>query len=386
MGWGHLSKFLGIAVLACTVLTAQAQGVTKTEILIGRTTDLSGVQAPSSKDAATAALAYFDKINKAGGIHGRKIRMISLDDKYDIKQTAVNGQKLAKEEGVLALILGRGTPNGEALIPVAMENRIPVLGHAGGSVALHTPPTRYFFNLRPPYRIEVASAVKQLAAMGISRIASVYSEDSFGKDALIGFQEEMRNAKLEQLVTVGIPRGDTSIGEGPKRVEAAITKLAEANPQAIIGICIYKPCAAIIKGLRAKGYRGQFVTLSFTASSSYLKELGDLSLARGLIITQVFPSPTSLRTKLGVEYQALAAEYKLSSTYIAMEGYLTARVLVEAIKRCGQTPSREGLVEALESMNSLDLGGYVVTYGPQDRTASTLVELTMIGREGDFVR
>jgi len=169
---------------ACSVSAhitgALAQGVSKTEILVGQTADFSGVQAAGVKEITDPAKAYFDKINKAGGIGGRQITLVSLDDKYDPKITVTNETELAVNKGVLAIMLGRGTANAEAIIPVATENKVPVLGYVGGSVALHTPAKHYFFNLRPPYRLEVERAIGQLVAQGASRIATVYTDDAFG--------------------------------------------------------------------------------------------------------------------------------------------------------------------------------------------------------------
>lgn len=148
---------------ACLVIAhitgALAQGASKTEILLGQTADFAGVQAAGVKEMNDPAKAYFDKINKAGGIGGRQITLVSLDDKYDPKITVTNATELAVNNGVLAIMLGRDTANAEAIIPVATENKVPVLGYVGGSVALYTLAKRYFFNLRTPYRLEVERAI-----------------------------------------------------------------------------------------------------------------------------------------------------------------------------------------------------------------------------------
>ncbi len=357
--------------------TALAQGVSKTEIILGQTADFSGVLAASVKEMTDPAKAYFDKINKVGGIEGRQITLISLDDKYDPKITATNATELAVNKGVLAIMLGRGTANAEAIIPVATENKVPVLGYVGGSVLLHTPPKRYFFNLRPPYRLEVERAIGQLVAQGASRIAAVYTDDAFGKDAFEGFKNGIKQVKLDAAVTAAIPRGDVKVDE-------AVAKVVAAKPDAVIGICVAKACATLVKALRVAGYSGRFLSLSNTSTGAYVKELGDV--ARGVIVTQVFPSPDSVATAVANDFQKLAAEYKLPLSYSAMEGYINARVMVEAIKRAGSKPTREGIVTALESMRKVDLGGYLLSFSATDHTGSEIVELTIIGKDGRFMR
>lgn len=354
-----------------------AEGVTKTEILIGQTADASGIQATAVKEMTDAGLAYFDKLNKEGGIDGRKIKLISLDDKFDPKLSAANATQLMVEKGVLALAFGRGTANGEAIIPIAMEHQVPVVGHVGGSAIFHTPPHRYFFNLRPPYKLEVERAIGQLAAQGASKISAVYTDDAFGKDAIEGFKAGMKTVKLEAGAVVSIPRGDAKIDD-------AVKSMMAAKADAIIGLCVPKPCATLVKGLRAAGYTGRFLSLSNTSSNTYVKELGDA--ARGVIVTQVFPAPDSAATAVSNNFQKLATEYKLPLTYAAMEGYVNARVLVEAIKRSGPKPTREGLVAALENMRKFDLGGYIISFSPTDRTGSDIVDLTIIGKDGRFMR
>ena len=365
---------------ACSVSAhitgALAQGVSKTEILVGQTADFSGVQAAGVKEMTDPAKAYFDKINKAGGIGGRQIPLVSLDDKYDPKITVTNATELAVNKGVLTIMLGRGTANAEAIIPVATENKVPVLGYVGGSVALHTPVKRYFFNLRPPYRLEVERAIGQLVAQGASRIATVYTDDAFGKDAFEGFKEGMRMAKLDAAVATTIPRGDFKVDE-------VVVKVLAARPDALIGICVPKACATLIKALRVAGYSGRFLSLCNTSSSAYVKELG--KVARGMIVTQVFPSPDSVATAIANDFQKLAAEYKLPLSYSAMEGYINARVMVEAIKRAGNKPTREGIVTALESMRKVDFGGYMLSFSATNHTGSEIVELAIIGKDGRFM-
>ena len=356
---------------------ASGQGVTPTEILIGQVADFSGPLAGNVKEGTEVVRAYFDSVNKAGGIHGRKLTLISMDDGYDPKKTVALAKTLIESKGVLALILGRGTSNAEALMPVLAQERVPMVGFAGGSVAMHTPPNRYLFNLRPPYRIEAQRAAEQLAAQGIFSIAAVYTDDAFGKDAMAGFDVVAQKNRMQLTDSIALPRGSVDVGP-------AIAKIVASNPQAVIAVCVVKPCAALRKGLQAAGYLGTFLTLSNTSSAVFVQELG--TAARGVIVTQVFPSPDMHAFAVSSDFQRFATEYNLSKSYTAMEGYVYARVLVEALKRAGPGVTRESLTETLQSSKKFDLGGYTISFDPNNRTGSTAVDLTMITKNGRFMR
>ncbi len=367
---------LAAAMIAAAVCTMPASAQSKGEILIGQAADLSGPQKASVKEMSDAARAYFDKVNKAGGVDGRKITLVSLDDGFDPKRSAAAATELI-QKNVLLLALGRGTANAEAVMKVAMDAKVPVVGYVGGSLVLHSPPKRYFFNLRPPYRLEAERAIGQLVAQGSARIATVFTDDAFGKDAVEGFNEGLKTNKLTAAAAISIPRGET-------KVDDAVAKVIAGKADSVVGICIPKICAAVVKGLRSAGYTGKFLSLSNTSSSAYVSELGDA--ARGVIVTQVFPAPDSVAVALSNEFQKLSDEYKFERSYTSMEGYINARVVVEAIKRAGSNPTREGIVKALETMRKFDLGGFVVSYGPDDHSGSDTVNLTIIGRDGRFMR
>ncbi len=368
---------IAIAVGCLHAGAANGQGVTASEILIGQVADFTGPLAGNVKEGTDVVRAYFDSVNKSGGINGRKIVLVSLDDGYDPKKTVALAKTLIQSKGVLALILGRGTSNAEAIMPLLLADHVPMVGFAGGSVAMHTPPNRYMFNLRPPYRIEAQRAAEQLGAQGVTTIAAVYTDDAFGKDAIVGFDAVARDNKLKLTDSIALPRGSVEVAP-------AIAKIMASNPQAVIAICVVKPCAALRKGLHAAGYLGSFLTLSNTSSSVFVQELGDA--ARGVIVTQVFPAPDTQSSVVSSDFQKLAAEYKLPKSYTAMEGFVYARVLVEAIKRTGAKLSRESLTETLQSHKPFDLGGYTISFDPKNRTGSTVVDLTMITKNGRFMR
>ena len=360
---------------AAACLAVLPAGAQSNVLLLGQTADFSGPQSAPVKETTAAAKAYFDRVNAQGGVNGRKIVLESLDDGFEPKRSVENVKKL-DEKGVLALFLFRGTANAEAMMPEILARRLPMFAGVGSSMKMHEPMNRYLFNLRAPVQTEVTSVVSQLVAQGVNSVAVVYTDDGFGKDALEGAKKGFQKNQITPKAIASIPRGAAN-------VDAAVAELAKANAAATLGFCIPKICAEIVKKLRAKGSTTQFVSLSNTSSNAYVKELGEFS--RGVMVTQVMPYPFDAREPISVEFKKFAGEAKLPESYAAMEGYLSARIMVEALKRAGRTPSRESLVQAFESMQ-LDMGGFNVHYGPATRTGSDFVELTMISKNGRFIR
>jgi branched-chain amino acid transport system substrate-binding protein len=377
IGWVAVcTRFLSLWFAVCC-LPGHAQGTAKTDIVIGQTADFSGPLAGNVKEGTQAVRAYFEKVNKSGGVNGRKLVLESLDDGYDPKKTIANARTLIDDRGAIALTLGRGTANAEAVMPLLLEKKVPMVGFAGGSVAMHTPPNRYLFNLRPPYRVEAERAVGQLLAQGITSIATVYTDDAFGKDAVLGVYDGMKAGNLTLSDALPLERGSVN-------VTAAVARIAATKPGAVIAICTVKPCVALRQGLHNAGYFGTFLTLSNTSSAAFVKDLGPSG--RGVIVTQVFPAPQSAALAVSSEFQKLADEYKFAKSYTAMEGYVYARVLVEAIKRAGPGLTSESLTKTLESGTKFDLGGFAVGFTPDNRTGSNTIDLTIITRDGRFMR
>ncbi len=365
-----------ILFAALTALGLAAHGQGSNVLLLGQTADFSGPQAAPVKETVAAARAYFDKVNAQGGVNGRKIVLESLDDGFDTKRSVENAKKLIDEKKVLALFLFRGTANAEALMPVILEKRTPMFAGVGSSMKMHEPINRYLFNLRAPVQTEVTSVVSQLATQGIKDVAVIYTDDGFGKDALDGAKKAFAKYDIKPRVVASIPRGQTE-------VDAAVADIIKASPSATLGFCIPKICATIVKKLRAQGSLTQFVSLSNTSSGAYVTELA--GSARGVMVTQVMPYPFDARDAIGREFQAFAKETKTKESYAAMEGYLSARVMTEALKRAGKNPTRESLVAAFESLR-MDMGGFAVGYSPSSRTGSEFVDLTMISKNGKFIR
>ena len=375
-----MKRLLAAATFAvAATVQAQAPGVTSDRILIGQTAGHSGVVAGGVKETTDGAKLYLDWVNRNGGVHGRRIELLSMDDKFDPKVAAANAKVLIEEKGVFALFLNRGTPHSEAILPLLKAGGVPLIAPSTGAELLHTPVNPLVFNVRAKYQLEAEKGIVQLATMGMTKIGVIHVEDSFGKDALAG---AMKGFAAANMKPVGIYSYDRTTG----KVEAAVKALVAANPQAAVLIGSGANVADIVGKVRAAGSTMQLITLSNNSSSSFVKSLGNN--ARGVIVTQVFPNPQMVTSPIALEMQRLA---KASATPVAishqgMEGFAAAKVLVEGLRRAGRNLTRPGLVAALEGIREFDIGGLTLGYGPNDRTGTEYVELSMISRGGEFLQ
>ena len=351
-----------------------AQGVTTDTILIGQSAALSGPAEQLGNEMKAGADAYFSVVNQAGGVNGRKIKLISVDDGYEPDKAAANTKKLITEDKVLALFGYVGTPTSNAALPIFTAAKVPFVGAFTGAQSLREPSNRYIFNVRPSYFDETEQIVAHLVQQGITKIAVFYQDDAYGKAGLAGVEQAMKKRKLEIAGTGTVERNTTNVA-------AAVGKLAKSGTDAIIMISAYKSCAAFIRAMKLAGGFQQFWNVSFVGSKALSSELGDEGI--GVYISQVVPFPWSDVNPIVRDYQKHiggASKYSFTS----LEGYIAAKILVEGLKRAGKNPTRESLVDALAGMGKTDLGGFTVSYSPTNHNGSTFVDLTIISRAGTF--
>lgn len=353
------------------------EGVTDTRILIGQTVGLTGTIAAPVKEMNEGANAYIAAVNSRGGVNGRKIELITLDDKFDAKLAAANADTLIKKERVFALFQNRGTPLTEAILPLLAANKIPLIAPSTGATVFHAPVNPLLFNVRAKYQDEVRKGVEHFATIGSTKIGLLHVDDSFGKDGLAGFVGAMNDRSMIPAIIASFPRVKPDYA-------ATATEIVRANPSALIIVSSSANTVEVIKAIRAKGSMVQIMTLSNNSSLSFVKELG--AMGTGIIVSQITPSPSSMSSGLGKEYMAAAKASNATVSYAAMEGFVAAKVLVEGLKRAGRNLTRESFVRAMESMQKFDLGGLMISYTATDHTGSEFVELTMISRDGRFIR
>jgi ABC-type branched-subunit amino acid transport system substrate-binding protein len=353
----------GRVALAVVLMTlAQTAGA---EILIGQSAGLSGGQAEYSKDVRTGILAYFEAVNRAGGVLGQPLKLVAEDDKGNRGQVQANTKKLIEKDNVFALIGYTSGAGVEGVLPLLQETRVPMLSPATGNAAIRLAFHRYLFHTRAGYADEMKKMVDTLAAIGLQRIALVYLSDTtvnlkVMEDALIA-------NNLKSVASVGLDRN-------AKDFSAAVGELLAVNPQAVLFITNDRPVVEIVRGMKRKNYTGEFATSSFSGTS-FINELKDDAV--GVKVIQVLPSPTRTSTRIVREFHQHLRQVdpKMSPNYTNFEGYISARVLVEGLRRAGKNPSRERLVAALESMSDLDLGGYHVGYSAKSHAGSRFVDI-----------
>jgi branched-chain amino acid transport system substrate-binding protein len=359
-----------VVFFAISSTTAQAQ------IWIGQTAGFTGAVAAGVKETTDGAKLYIDAINAKGGVHGQKIELISLDDKFDPKLAAENAQKLIEEKNVISMFLTRGTPHTEAIIPLLDKYGVPLVGPSTGAMVMHSPIKKNIFNVRATYQREAEKAIAHLATIGITRIAIVHADDSFGADGLAGAQKGLATAKHAPAIVEKFDRSKPDFSQ-------MAPKIIKTEAQAVMIIASGAAVADCIKALKAAGSGAQFVTLSNNASSGFIKSLGEN--ARGVIVTQVLPQ--SIGFILVKEATELAKAKNIADISPAMlEGYSAAKVLVEGLRRTGPKPTREKLQAALEGLQKYDIGGLEVSYSPDDHTGLDFADLSIITRDGKFRR
>ncbi|WP_341248411.1 ABC transporter substrate-binding protein [Cupriavidus pauculus] len=352
-------------------------GIGKSTIRIGQSAGVSGPVAGSVKEQIAGAQVYLNHVNANGGVAGRKIELLTYDDGFDAKRTPDNVRKLIGEDKVFALFMVRGTPQNESILPIIGAEKVPLIAPLTGAITLHRPVNRYVFNVRAKYQDEVARAINHLATSGMSRIAIFYANDGFGQDVFEGFNTALQARGVQ-------PAGAASFNRPMGDISQGVATVNKANPQAVMVIGSGSEAARIIREMKKAGSAAQFVTLSNNAADSFIKELGDDG--KGLIITQVVPGMNSSQMSIASEYRGMAKAQKVEPSNAGMEGFMSAKVLVEGLRRAGPEPTREKLIASLENLRDYDLGGILISYSPTRHTGSSFVEMSIVSSTGKLIR
>ena len=363
-------------LLGCLVGAAMCGNAAWAQIKVGQTAGFSGAVAASVKEATDGAKLYFDTVNARGGVHGQTIQLISLDDKFDPKLAAENAKQLI-DGGALCLFLNRGTPHTQAIMPLLNEHKIPLVGPSTGAMVLHQPVHPWVFNVRATYQREAERAVSHLSLIGIDRIAVVQVDDSFGADAVLGAQKGLKAVNKEPVALEKYDRAKPDY-------DTIVPRVIAKEPQAVLFIGSGTAIIDGMKAVRAAGSRAQLVTLSNNASAGFVKSLGNI--AHGVVVSQVFPYERSIASPVVKEAMELTKSKNIELTPIMLEGYVSAKVLVEGLRRAGPGPTRDKLRRALETFNRVDLGGLEVSYSPTDHSGLDYADLSIVGPDGRFKR
>jgi ABC-type branched-subunit amino acid transport system substrate-binding protein len=374
------SRFL-IALAACALsLAAAAQqtpGVTPTAIVLGQSAAFTGPAAQLGIQMNVGLKAYFDHVNAEGGVHGRKIELKTRDDKYESKLVVETTRKLIEEDRVFALIGYVGTPTAQAALPIFTAAKVPFVGPFTGAELLRDPFNRYIFNVRASYYDETEEIVEQLVSTGVKNIAVFYQNDAYGQAGLKGVELAMQRRKMKISATATVERNT-------KNVTEAVKKISAVRPDAVVMISAYTSIAEFVRQMKKVGSGAQFHNVSFVGSQALADALG--AEGRGVAISQVVPFPWSPTTRIVREYQkVLKAAGVKDYNFSSLEGFIVAKVFTEGLRRTGRELTRERFIAAMEGMSNVDLGDFIIRFGPNDHNGSKFVDLTIIGRDGKFV-
>ena len=372
-GAHRCARWIGTALALCLATSA-----TWAQIRVGQPSGFSGAVAAGVKENTEGATLYLDAVNAKGGINGQKVELVSMDDQFDPKKTVAVATELIDTQGVVALFLNRGTPHSEALLPLLADRKVPLVAPSTGAMVLHQPVHPWVFNVRATYQREAARAVEHLAGLGINRIAVLQTDDSFGADAAQGANAGFDKAGQKPLWLEKFPRDKPDF-------TALAKKVRQSDAQAVLFLGSAGSVSTGTRALRDAGSKALVVTLSNNASEGFIKLLGEH--ARGVIVTQVFPSERSVAYSLTKEAMDLAKAKGLSGVSPAMmEGFAAANVLVEGLRRAGPNPTGPKLRDALEGIKSVDLGGLMLGYSPTDHSGMDFTDLAIIDAAGKFRR
>lgn len=364
-----------VALAWATSLHAGDEGITPSEIRLGASQVLSGPLGPQTQQYGEGARLLFDAVNERGGIHGRKIRFVSLDDGFDPARAQENTRRLVEQDKVFMLFNSTGTAQTAAVLPYLTEQKTILFGPVTGASGLRNSFNRYVFHVRASYANESERIVSQLKQIGVTRIAFFYQDDGLGK-ALLG---EVRQAVSQQ----GLPPAvEIKVDPASPDFAAAAAATADAAPQAVIvgtaGLTFPRYVAAV----QTTSARPVFYGFSVASLDGINRELKDK--ARGIVLAQIMPSLRNNSIPVVVEYLQHLKEKDPAAVPSAsqFEGFVHARLLVEGLRRTGRELNTERFISTMQSAREIAFGRFTARYAPGSHNGSNYVELAIIDAEG----
>jgi branched-chain amino acid transport system substrate-binding protein len=372
---------LGVAMgMAAPLAQATEAGVGDKEIAIGQIIALTGPLADITPDIVNGAQAWFNAVNGKGGVNGRKVRLVTLDDGYVPANTVKAAHQLIDEDRVFALLNVTGTGNVAAIMPLLDQEKppMPLFGPITGADQLRDPAMSNLFHIRASYGDEVEKIVQHLSTLGIQRISVVYLDNGLGKSGLAGVQKAMDKRSMKIY-------SSASVQQDASDIDKAVTALHDSRPEVIIMITTGKATVDFIKKYNAQSKGMRFYSLSVMGTQATLRALGADGV--GVVVTSVVPFPWSQSIPAAKEYRAAMQKSGFTNlSFIGFEAFLNAKAMTEGMRRAGRDLTRPRFVAALEGMKQVNLGGFEVGFGKGSHQGSRFVELTIIGPGGKFTK
>ena len=353
-------------------------GVSDDVIVFGQSAAFSGPAGALGTNMRLGIEAAFAEANRRGGVHGRRLELVSLDDAYEPEAAISNTRRLIEEEQVFALIGAVGTPTSRSATPVAAEHGVPYVAPFTGAAFLRDPKWENVINLRASYDQETEEMVERLTVdLGIERIAVMYQDDSFGRAGYVGARRALERRGMEP-VSIGLYTRNTTA------VKSGLLDLQQGDPEAVIIVGAYTPVASVISWARQIGMDAVFITLSFVGSNALAEELGDN--APGVFATQVMPFPSDATVPVVAAYLDALVEHDPDTEpgFVSVEGYVAGRLAIASLEECGRELDRTCFLESFERLGAADLEGFELNFGPNDNQGSDAVFLTVIDENRQY--
>lgn len=366
-----LTQTVMVAAIALISVPAQAQdGVSKTSIVLGQSVALTGPGSSLALPFHQGAKLYFDRLNTAGGIGGRKIELVTLDDRGSAQMAQTNTRTLL-DQGVLSLFGYYGSPQVTAIYPMIKDGEILMFAPMAAADEFRGAMYGNVYSIRPGYAEEAAAIARHAETLGAKRLAILHGTDSESMAALDSANRTMSSLGANVVSTAGVGSGS---------VANSVDKVLAAKPESVLVIGDANGAAGSVRDLRAKAFRGPIYGFSNTGESLLAEELG--KAGAGVVVVRVVPKSDTHKLAVVRELMADAQAANLGKPNVYMlEGYLAARVYAEALRRIGRDPSRARLKKAMDSLDDVSLGGFRVHF-TEERVASKLVELSLIDSQG----
>lgn len=364
-----LARAAAAGVLAFLTHAAHAAN-----IVVGQVGPMSGMESTQGRAYAAGMELFFSSVNKAGGVNGNTFTLVRKDDGGRPEDTVAMTKELIARDKPLVLAGYFGNKNIADVIAsgVLEKERIALVGYRSWEIRAETP---HLYNVRAGLREELNKLTEHLSTIGITKLGLLHEAGPGAASLLAAASDSAKKARA-QIVS------DAKYDAGTTRVNEAVDQLVKAQPQAILVVASGAAAAAFIEQYRASGGAAQIFTHSGADVEQMAKRLGEEQL-QGVAIAQVTPSPYKISSRIAKELNDIAAASKpdVPISYAMMEGFITAKVIVEAVRR-QRAPTREGMATALDSIDRYDLGGYMVGFKPGQRTGSKFVELSIVNNTG----
>lgn len=378
----HRSRHLGAIVifllgaLAFGPASAVDERPPDNAIVIGQSTDLSGIYSQVSRQFILGANVYFTQLNARGGIQGRPVRLLTMDDKNNPELALKNTEELVNEQKALTLFGYVSAKTAAAVLPFITEQRIPYFAPVSGAKLLYAPFNRHIFTIRASYVDEYRHLLPRFAQIGLKRVAIFNDTAGLPHRALMQGLISEANIQLVSFESgLGMDVGKTA------------DNLLQSKPDVVMLMSIsHDISSSLIKSLRSKGYLGYFYCASLVCSPLLTDELENA--ATGMLITQIVPFPWKATLPIVGEYQKAMTKAGVKKfNYLSLEGYIAAKVLSDGLVRAGPHATREKLITALENLNgkSYKNDGYPINFSSTNHQGSTYVDLTTVGKAGVIV-